>query len=136
MCLILGDALGVKCSPHKKVSIRREINKYTKMLTTASKWQYSGAHCPVLPISLYAWTLLTKAGARVGVEEESLKKKLIKWPFVNHQKTVTAGSMGRGEKEAQVFSQSPMTYTLHDTRKARTWKTQNQFKKEFLSSKV
>lgn len=54
MCLILGDALGVKCSPHKKVSIRREINKYTKMLTTASKWQYSGVHCPALPTSLYA----------------------------------------------------------------------------------
>ena len=85
------------------------------MLTTVSKWQYTGVHCPILPISLYAWTLLTKAGARVGVEEEShLKKKLIKWPFVNHQRTVTVGSMGRGEKETQISSQSPMTYTLHE----------------------
>ena len=45
------------------------------MLTTVSKWQYTGVHCPILPISLYAWTFLMEAGARVGVEEKSHSKK-------------------------------------------------------------
>ena len=75
--LILRDALGVKYrkkKKKKKVSIKREINKYNEMLTTVSKWQYTGVHCPILSISLYVWTSLIKAG-RCGRIQSFKEKK-------------------------------------------------------------